>query len=138
MVALLASACSSNKVDAERTADKNARYLLAKYKLHPAGAPKVIKFNKKWRNDRLFEHFFKLKVDASKDIGLDPSKYRTQDLDIITFSLEERSQFKKKNPSAHFMFDSDGTIRGAYLFLEGYAPGIVSLKDRSYFLPATP
>jgi hypothetical protein len=53
---------------------------------------------------------------------------------IVRDLLQERSQSGEGKTYAYFLADNHRII-GAYLALDDYTPGIVSLDDRSYFTP---
>lgn len=141
ILAFLSLACidNNNNVNAKSIADKNARKLMAKHNLHPAGEPKLIKADKKLLDkllkDKRYDHFFEFESDASKDIGIDQNSVKGKPLDKLVYTLKESSQDFKGPIEAHFIFDSTGEIRGAFLCLQYYMPGVVSLRDRYHFYP---
>lgn len=111
-------------------ADEHSRKLLAQYRLHPAGAPEAKKI-------KLEERYFEIYNSASKDIGLDLQKYKGKEVKALSYVLKERSQFRNQNGeiTAHVLYDRNNLV-GAFLSLEGYCSGVVSLKDRSSFAPS--
>lgn len=144
---------ADDRADTKRIADRNARALMARYDLHPAGEPKFHEPYIEWlrpfhygdifktkldlaRDRSIDDHVFALWSDASLDIGIDTAGAKGKPFSALTYVLTERSQGQNGRISAYFRFDNTGRIRGANLALEDYAPGIVSLRDRYHFQPS--
>lgn len=105
--------------------------MLAQYRLHPAAQPTTNKFKLPADSGDLQ---MVLIHSASQKIGLDIQDYRGQEVKLLKYPLQERSQSGEGKTYAYFLADNHRII-GAYLALDGYTPGIVSLDDRSYFTP---
>jgi predicted small lipoprotein YifL len=126
---------SSNKQQiADRIAENRSRTMLQKYDLHPIGKPKITGLL--WDiSSEEYERGFKLFSESSAKIGLDMSKYKNVEFYTLVFKLEERSQDQRRNALACFKYDSKGIIRGAFLSVPLYTPGVTALNDRFYFMP---
>lgn len=111
--------------------DQNARKMLAQYRLHPAAQPTTDKLKLPADSDALEMVIIN---SASQKIGLDIQDYRGQEVKLSKYLLKERSQSEEGKTYAYFLSDNRRII-GAYLALDGYNPGIVSLDDRSFFTP---
>ncbi|MDD4675437.1 MAG: DUF4830 domain-containing protein [Syntrophaceticus schinkii] len=109
----------------------DARKMLAQYRLHPAAQPTTNKFKLPADSGDLQ---MVLIHSASQKIGLDIQDYRGQEVKLLKYPLQERSQSGEGKTYAYFLADNHRII-GAYLALDDYTPGIVSLDDRSYFTP---
>jgi len=115
--------------DTEKLADAEARAMMEKYNLHPVGAAAIGTMS--LDNPKVIG----LVNDVSREIGLDSSEYEGKELNSLSYVLEERSQNDKGEIRAYFLFDGDSSVAAAYLTVEGYMPGIVSLADRYFFYP---
>lgn len=117
---------TSLKADSDLTTLRGqAEDLLLKYNLHPKDEAKEQTFK--------LEGDFELLNDASKDIGFDLSGYKGKEVNALVYNLKETSQYNNGPVKAYVLFDRG--IIGAYVTLVGYIPGVMSLKDRSDFMP---
>lgn len=73
-----------------------------------------------------------LYVEGSKGIGLDPTPWAGRKVKVHAVPLKQKTL--DGGVTAYFLV-GDGSIVGAYLGLEGYTPGVVSMDDKSYFAP---
>lgn len=71
--------------------------------------------------------------EASRRVGLDPALYIGKRLVRLNYVLQDSTQ-ANTSITANILF-CDTNMAGAYLVLDGYAPGIVSINDRSQFKP---
>jgi hypothetical protein len=110
--------------------NRQADTLLAKYGLHPSGSARSVPvtFGKAGSLP------FVLYATASKSTGLDLSGYAGKRVWLLMVPFKERSQVSEANVRAYFVVDHD-TVVGAYMVLDGYAPGVESLAERSDFAP---
>lgn len=133
---------------------REANELLDRYGLTPSG-------DWTWKQGKLQRQPFTFIRPASKSIGLDLRGYAGKEVVLLKVLLQGHSQAwngrEAPTPSpaqttqadwqaeslrdrmgdinAWFVVDRDHLV-GGYLELVGYAPGIVSLKDRYEFMPA--
>jgi hypothetical protein len=131
MLVLIFSGCTKDngsglKVESDLTTiNGQAENLLKKYDLHPKGEAK--------EQTLKLEGNFELLNEVSKEIGFDLSGYKSKEIKSLVYTLEETSQDNSGPVKAYVLLDR--VILGAYLILDGYVPGVVSLNDRSYFMP---
>jgi hypothetical protein len=162
VVGVLLSGCASHGAAPKPSASpaspaiRQADELLDRYGLTPSGAWT-------WEHAKLEPEPFNFIRSASKSIGLDLRGYAGKQVVLLKVLLQGHSQAwnGREAPSpapspaqttqadqqaeslrdrmgdinAWFVVDGDKVV-GAYLVLVGYAPGIVSLKDRYEFMPA--
>jgi hypothetical protein len=95
---------------------------MTKYGLHPSGAGQ-------WKDVTLAKPPFPLYQAASKSVGLDLMGHSGVPVRLLIVPLRERSR-ENTGVRAYFVVDGE-TVVGAYLVLDGAAPGIVSLADKS-------
>ena len=76
---------------------------------------------------------FILLQNASGKIGLNLAPYIGKRLLRLNYFLQDSTQ-ANTSITAHILFN-DTNLAGAYLVLDGSAPGIVALNDRSQFKP---
>lgn len=131
MLLLTLSGCTKDigtglKADSDLTSlSDQAENLLSKYNLHPKDVAKEQTF----KLDGDFEPL----NEVSKDIGFDLSGYKGKEVKALIYNLKETSQDNNGPVKAYVLFDRG--IIGGYVILDGYVPGVVSLKDRSVFMP---
>lgn len=102
-----------------------AENLLSKYDLHIKDVAKEQTFK--------LEGNFELLNEASQEIGFDLSGYKGKEVKALVYDLKETSQDNGGPVKACVLLDR--AIIGAYVILDGYVPGVVSLNDRSSFMP---
>jgi hypothetical protein len=107
------------------TLSGQAENLLSKYNLHIKGVAEEHTFK--------LEGYFELLNEASQKIGFDLSGYKGKEVKALVYTLKETSQNNDGLVKAYVLLDR--AIIGAYLILDGYVPGVVSLNDRSSFMP---
>jgi hypothetical protein len=107
---------------------EQAQALLSRYDLHAAGPGATERITLSAPGQPAFA----LYARASADIGLPLHGCEGETVDMLTVPLTERSQ--AGDIRAYFVA-SGGKVVGAYLCLVDCYPGIVSLANRSGFLP---
>lgn len=107
------------------TLSGQAENLLSKYGLQTKGVAKKQTFK--------LEGNFELLNEASQKIGFDLSRYKAKEVEALVYIVKQTSQDNGGQVKAYVLLDR--AIIGAYVILDGYVPGVVSLKDRSYFMP---
>jgi hypothetical protein len=134
LAAVTLSACASG-VDLKAPSgsagplQRQVQALLSRYDLHAAGSGET----KRVSFPAPGEEPFVLYARASASIGLDLRGCAGKSVDLLAVPLAQRSQ----GGAIHAYFVIDGAkVVGAYLVLDEYVPGIVSLSDKREFLPA--
>ncbi|HEY3374044.1 MAG TPA: hypothetical protein VGK02_03160 [Candidatus Aquicultor sp.] len=116
-------------------ADKNAKAMLEKYRLHPVQRVRI--FGPKETQRLLYDNKWtpELFSTASKHIGLDLNKGREKNVVILSYRLKEQCQSHERTVTASFVLDNNGSLIGAFMSLSGYMPGVVGLDERYALLP---
>jgi hypothetical protein len=108
-----------------------ALHLMAEHNLHPSDSqPASLQFVLE-ANSIPFQSM----ATASSVVGLDLTKHAGEKVELLTYLLNEKSQANMGEIKACFVV-SEGHVVGAWLALEGYVGGVLSLNERSQFLPS--
>lgn len=112
------------------TARKAAEALLRQhnYKIASQESSREVWLDRKWSAPVL---------EASKELGFPLEAYLNQMVRADIYKLSVKSQFRQSGDVYAIILRNSDQIIGAYISLNGYVPGVVSLINRSQLHPET-
>lgn len=121
-------AASPQATESSGTVDAQITRLLDKYSLTASGPAEVSEL----QMPSIGTQPMTLYVEGSKGIGLDPTSWAGRMVTVHAVPLKQKTL--DGGATAYFLV-GDGSIVGAYVVLEGYVPGVISMNERNFFAP---
>jgi len=122
------SATPTQTSESSGTVDAQIARLMSKYALTAAGPAQVSDLQMPSADSLPMT----LYIEGSKGIGLDPTPWAGRKVKVHSIPLKQKTL--DGGATAYFLV-GDNSIVGAYVNLDGYSPGVVSMDEKSFFAP---